>query len=328
MKQTSLTNYFPQGRSGEPNEAVSNVTPENLGLTGKQLQERSQDRELKRVKQRENHHKKREADIVKLLDDHEEEVTKYQSHVKSKLPSLSPTSVINHRKLQNIKSSINRNSQLGTKTHGRWNPKAVQDSVSQKKPGLNRYFKNSTEEWRTRRQHSLVNSPHSEDSLRERGKHRVEETSIDKRTGLQMEFYYLKRCLDSKNKHKHNIGQKDQQETSFDQSYYRTLLPKENKIESSPAHSKLMLSKENEASSSMTRDRESNSWRSLPLNATFTLPLDRISEVASNVSETSSLEGCQEVKEGMLLGSTGEDTSTDSSWTVPQDVKDLLYSNQ
>lgn len=322
--------FYLQGCSGVPNEVISNVTAENLGLTGKQLQERSEDREVKRAKQRENHQKKREADIAKLLDDHKEEVMMYHSHVKPKFAIESPPTLIKCRKLQNFKSSLNRNSHLGTITHGNLYSRPVHGSVSQKKPGLSRYFKNSTEEWRKRQQQSLVGSPISDDFSGEIGKDCVTEASTENSTSLQMELYYLKRCLMYKNKDKHRTGfeSKVKQETSLDQSYYHTLSPKEkNKTEkSSPTHSNLMVSKESEVSSSVTR--ESSSWRSHPLNATFTLPLDRISEVASNISETSLSEGHQEVEEGTPFVPAGEDTSTDSSWNVPEDVKNLLYSRQ
>lgn len=315
-----------------PKEAVSNVTAENSGLTGKQLQERSQDREVKRAKQRENHQKKREADIAKLLDDHEE-MTLCHSPVKPKFTYESPPTSIKCRKLQNFESSLNRNGHLGTKTYGNLDSgrsvhSSINSSISQKKPAMSRYFKNSTEEWRKRQHHSHVSSPLSDDFSGGGGKHSVEETSIENSTSLQMELYYLKKCLMGKNKNenKARLVSKDKQETLLHQSHDHTLLPKErNKIEkSSPAH--LMVNKESDVSSSVAR--ESNSWRSLPLSATFTLPLDRISEVASNISETSLLEDHQEVEMATPFAAAGEDTSTDSSWTVPEEVQNLLYSSQ
>ena len=142
-----------------------------------------------------------------------------------------------------------------------------------------------------------------------------------------MEFCYLKKCLDSKNKKKHKIviRTKEKQEASMDKAYSSTL-QKEVGITGKyiPSHSKLIISRKGEASSSESRDFDSQ--HPIPLNATHTLPLDRISEVASNVSETSSQDH-QEGDGDTILVSAGEDTSTDSSWNVPKEIKNLLYSS-
>ncbi|XP_063881049.1 uncharacterized protein LOC135111554 isoform X2 [Scylla paramamosain] len=322
-----VTPATSRDHSSMTDAAAINITHENSGLTGKQLQERRKDREVKRARQREINQKKREADIVKLLNDHKEEATMYQSHVKPKLVCESSPKLTKFRKLQELKSNFNRNSHLSKKLYGSREPKSVHGFVCHKKPELNRYFKNSKEEWRKSQQHNQISSPLSQHSSEERGQYCVE-TSIEDNTSLQMEFYYLKKCLDNKNKEKHRtgIGTKEKQEPSMDEVHFSTLL-KEEGITGKyiPSHPKLVVSKEGEASSSESRD--SSLRHSLPLNATFTIPLDRISEVASNLSETSSQDH-QEGDGATVLVSAGEDTSTDSSWNVPEEIRNLLYSSQ
>lgn len=291
-----------------------------MGLTGKQIRERNCEREVKRAKQRENHQKKREADIAKLLDDHKEEVTTCRSFIEPNFLSESPPSPKRWMKWKSSPSSSSKNSRSHTNLHAR----SKCDVNRQKKTGLNKYFKDKTEEWRRRQQEGLIQSNLTVDESEERGKKCVVENKMESNMSLQMELYYLKRCLmPQKDKLTTNLKLEDKP-TSLDQSYHPSLLPKD-KSKAGFGHQNYLASpasKGSEAASSVPR--ESSSWHSLPLSGTFTLPLDRISEVASNVSETSLSETLQEDKE---IVSGAEDSSTDTSWTVPHEVRKLLYSN-
>lgn len=290
-----------------------------MGLTGKQIKVRNCERGAKRAKQRENHQKKREADIAKLLDDHEEELTACRSVIEPSLHSESPPSPKRWMKWKSSMSSSSKN-----RSHSNLHARSKYDVNRQKKTGLNNYFKDKREEWR-RQQEGVIQSPFTIDESEERKKKgAVVESKMGSNTSLQMELYYLKRCLlPQQDKLTMNIKLEDKL-NFLDQSYHPSHLSKGKSKTglSHQDHSASPASKGNEPTSSMPR--ESSIWHPLPLNGTFTLPLDRISEVASNVSEKSLSETLLEDKE---IVSEAEDSSTDTSWTVPHEVRRLLYNN-
>lgn len=290
-----------------------------MGLTGKQIRERGQEREVKRTKKRKNHQKKREADIAKLLNEHEEDVATYQSF---KEPSFLPESPLISRctNQKNSMYSSSKNYHVESRSHTNLHVRSRSGISNLKMFGLNNYFKDKTEEWK-KRQEGLVQSPLTVDEHEEGRKEYVVENKGESSASLQLELYYLKKCLQSQKKEKltSDVKSKDKS-VPLDHS----LLPA-NKCNSGYSHhnsSVFLAVTGNEATKSVPK--ECSSRHSLPLSGTLALPLDRISEIASDISDTSFSESHQEAKE---VTSAGEDASTDSSWIVPREVKNLLDSN-
>lgn len=313
-----------QGCSETDIKAVNDVAAQNVGLTGRQIRERSREREVKRVKQRENHQKKREADIAKLIDDHENEMATYHTFIESNFTCESPSTSRRHMKWKSPLCSSSKNSNVGSEPLISIHARSKCGLNSQKKHPLNKYFKDKTEEWRKSHRQGLTQSSFTVEEPEQRGKTCVVENKVASSTSLQMELYYLKRCLLPQKKNKLPVDLKSEDKvTSLDQSYYLAYLPKyKSKTEHSHhEHSAFLTGKGSESNNSVSR--ECNSRHSLP-SGTFTLPLDRISEVASNVSEMSLSESHQEANE---IIPSGEASSTDTSWTVPHEVKNLLNSN-
>lgn len=203
-----------QGCTKADIEAISDVAAENFGLTGKEIRERSQERERKRAKQRENHQRKREADIAKLLDDHEEELTTYRSFTEPRFDCESLPTSRRWTKQKNSVCSLSRNSCLGSRSYTNLNAGSKHGVNSQNKPRLNKFFKDLTEESRKRQQSFTVKAEES----KEYGVENERESSIS----LQMEMYYLKRCL---------LRQKENELTTDIKSTDKptSLLPKEKK---------------------------------------------------------------------------------------------------
>lgn len=295
-----------------------------MGLTGRQIRERSREREVKRTKQRENHQKKRAADIAKLIDDHKDEMATYHSFIEPNFACESPSTSRRHMKWKNSLCGSSKNSNLGSEPLISIHARSKYDFNTQKKRPLNKYFKDKTEEWRKSHRQGLTQSSFTVEEPEGRGKTCGIENKVASSTNLQMELYYLKRCLLPQKKDKLLVDLKSEDKvTSLDQSYYLAYLPrcKSETEHNHHEHSAFVTDKGSESTNSVSR--ECSSRHSLP-SGTFTLPLDRISEVASNASEMSLSESHQEARE---IIPSGEDSSTDTSWTVPHEVKKLLNSN-
>ncbi|KAK3851166.1 hypothetical protein Pcinc_042165 [Petrolisthes cinctipes] len=81
-RSLSLSKTSFSKSSSSPN--VVSISPDNVGLCGKQLRERSQEREQRKAQMRDTYGKKREMDTLKLLDSYEVEAETYRELVLEK----------------------------------------------------------------------------------------------------------------------------------------------------------------------------------------------------------------------------------------------------
>lgn len=330
---------------------------ENQGLSGKQLRESSQEREERRNRLRQDHQRKREEDVLKLLTDHEEELMSHRNLLVKKQSNESPQ-IANNNESQhslrllsaksNVRVAIPSPKRIQAKQKS--NRKILQPSFAKPfKPRIK--MKSKLSEVKTcltdnvdvlNREgqstsisddlSSLTISPLSCKVSSDRTRTYVmEKRKIESDNSVQAELDSLVKCLRSKEKGK-SLSFCRESENKSHGSTSSSLQMKNNagKIcEKSKSEQRPFDSEKTSLSVNDKHQQEkSNSETFYQINSTFTLPLDRISEVDSNVSADSLLNGDsqEKKKESLPRRPNGqEDTSSESSWNVPNDVKNLLY---
>ncbi|XP_045608316.2 uncharacterized protein [Procambarus clarkii] len=351
ISNTQLNTYKNSTSSKKQAKMVMNNLPaikmENQGLCGKQLRERSREREDQRAHLREHHQRKREEDVAKLLVDHEEELVTHRDLLIKKLPNDSP-------RISSASNSTNE-SHHNLRLHG--TSADIRTAIHSQKKCVDRLKSSCKLKSHNRSRRDSLPAGKSLPRCLDR-RRKEEQISLTTNDGSSLTISPVSRKVPAdKNNvnllHKLNIANISSVQTELD-NLIKCLGPVEKKKslsfhrESSKSSScslqmKSERTKRNENSENKQKtvnvpeqslDRKhtfkSNSDIFHQINTTFPLSLDRISEVDSDTSAASSLAGPGSRREESLpAGFDGDygkhETSSESSWTVPSDVKKLLY---
>ncbi|XP_042207025.1 uncharacterized protein LOC121855908 isoform X2 [Homarus americanus] len=361
-------NLSPSQNHGKMMENSGTIKKENQDLSGRQLREKSQEREERRAQLREDHQRKREKDVAKLLADHEEELITHRSLIMRNLPYESPrmSREALRRKIFNNTKSNERQHNLTlqnsyadteillpsgqrrkTKQKSNFGLSQVSDSKLNtqllkrkgKSPQGKGGMQSNTDVWKNKDQTTYrtddlsslsMSSARCEDSTDRNRTNLIGNANIERVDGVQSELDNLIKCLKSPGKRKvSDVHEK------FKEKHIR---PSSSPIQTKNFHGRRNERKAKEQKSLSSSDDDNihqkpSSETYFPVNTTFQLPLDRISEVDSNVSATSSPvdgSGCRERDHHQLTrpdedNTQHKDTSSESSWNIPDDVKKLLY---
>ncbi|XP_069948983.1 uncharacterized protein [Cherax quadricarinatus] len=361
IAKTHLKTSKYQGKTLK--KSTGTIKMENQGLCGKQLRERSREREDQRVQLREDHQRKREQDVAKLFVDHEEELATHRDLMVKKLLYESPRISRRTERKKNTLSNTDDESQsslrlkrtcasIRTTVHSQQSSKSRLKSSSRlaesfvTKPKSSAMYRNYTlpEEkalfktnaglWRKGEQSSSVvdNLSSSSASLvsfkgpTDRNRTRVlKEQNIDNVNSVQTELTNLIMCLKPREIDK---------TLPFKESVNKPLLSSTVSLQMKSGGTKGSLKSMTEWKKPVNPEKASNDkfkFKSSLASSTYPLSLDRISEVDSNTPAASSLDVSNSRQEESLSVqrdegcSKHEDSSSESSWTIPTDVKNLLY---
>lgn len=284
----------------------------NGTLTSRQLRERSREREEKQTQLREEFQRKREEEVEKLLRDHEEELSTHRALIQEGRCSSESRSVT--RATQSIGSKPKKVPELLQGSTSLLNasplPKrntelAVKGSSSLHRGKLN--IKNISK-------HSTKVSSAHDKSFKSN-------PTLDNDKKIQEEISLLKECMRSSRKLRIAPGNSSwsinrDEMLSSDRSFHSDHLDEEQtKHKSKKVKNSHIL--DNTRSDIPVKNNNVSSDKHLRRNESFSLPLDRISEVDSS-SQSCSLNNAEQ-------SPNGDDTSGEISWNVPDEIKMLLY---
>lgn len=326
----------------------SKIRKEDRGLDRKQLRERNREREWRRLLQREEHQQKRESDIAKLLIDHKEELATCTDIVMRELPSKSPPvekaksgSLIVNRAKRHMNWCVPFTTRKGTHLaipNFQKSVKVKKAKFSEMMSFVNKSNLSSSYDHSSSRAedlNSMTISHDSYDSSSDRNYNSAKATAFTKSGGSgQAELDSFIKCLQSSKKETNNKSSLDSHSSS--QSYSSKSLKNPHKKVNGKINSELKSNTEIGQITNVGTDnlqyKISNSEQLYQMNSTFTLPLDRISEVDSNESALLSndinhhvLREEFPVRRDRSCKEHEDTTSLDTTWTISNDVKKLLH---
>lgn len=334
----------------------ADVKSENSCLTGKRIREISREREQQRLQQKEDHQQKREKEIAKLLTDHEEELARHEHLISPVLPPESPLigrararrAIVNQwGNSKNWYSASSTRTGIQTVVSSRQNTKRTNINnvnnmrhSSFEKSGLAKKGKFSvvSESEFCNRNDQL--SSRTDDLSSLTFSHDSSEVSSDTNHGSadalarkgNDELDRLLQCLQTA---KNESSKKTSRSVNYSSWSVKNVNIKDKKSNKNDQTQNSTVKRTSNAVFSNVQCQKSGLEPFGHMNATFTLPLDRISEVDSNDSSSSTvLNGNDRNEESRDQSSTRSDvdcnghedaSSYDLSWCVPNDVKKLLY---
>ncbi|XP_047487869.1 uncharacterized protein LOC125038399 [Penaeus chinensis] len=284
----------------------------NGTLTSRQLRERSREREEKQAQLREKLQKKREEEVEKLLKDHEEELSTHRALIEER--RCSSDSRIVAKTTQHNDSKPKRVSELLQGSSSLMNasplPKknaelAVKGSLPLHRGKLN--INNISKHSRR------VSSAHD--------KSFKSNSTLENDMKIQEEISHLEKCVRSSRKSRmaprYSSWSTNRDEMPSFEGRFHSDQPDEDqkRMKSKKVKSSHIL--DNTRNDIMMKNNNVSSEKHLPRNESFSLPLDRISEVDSS-SQSCGLNNVEQ-------SPNGEDTSGEISWNVPDEIKMLLY---